>query len=68
MTDNLFVFIPAPKPKSSRRKHKRAKTVEQQRDFDEQTKYVLEVEFPPYTFSTHGLSRPPTPEEQDRPR
>ncbi|XP_067685210.1 dynein axonemal heavy chain 3-like [Haliotis asinina] len=29
---------------------------------------VLEVEFPPYFFSTHGLSRPSTPEPEDRKR
>lgn len=29
---------------------------------------VLSVEFPPWYFSTHGLSRPATPNEQDLPR
>ncbi|XP_071486244.1 dynein axonemal heavy chain 3-like [Diadema antillarum] len=35
---------------------------------DLETEAVLSVEFPSYTFSTHGLSRPPTPEEQDKTR
>ncbi|XP_038073730.1 dynein heavy chain 3, axonemal-like isoform X4 [Patiria miniata] len=39
-----------------------------QRDHDEATQVVLQVVFPPYTTSTHGLTRPATPEEQDQPR
>ncbi|XP_022099330.1 dynein heavy chain 3, axonemal-like isoform X3 [Acanthaster planci] len=39
-----------------------------QRDHDETTQAVLQVVFPPYTTSTHGLSRPTTPEQQDLPR
>ncbi|XP_052058680.1 dynein axonemal heavy chain 3-like isoform X1 [Mytilus californianus] len=35
---------------------------------DEYSKDILNVEFPPFYFSTHGLSRPPTPDEEDRQR
>ncbi|XP_076804480.1 dynein axonemal heavy chain 3-like isoform X3 [Clavelina lepadiformis] len=35
---------------------------------DEATQATLNVEFPPYTFSTHGLSRPATPEPDSIPR
>ncbi|XP_033114673.1 dynein heavy chain 3, axonemal-like isoform X5 [Anneissia japonica] len=38
------------------------------REFDVDALAVLGVEFPSYTFSTTGLSRPPTPEEPDRGR
>ncbi|KAH3881436.1 hypothetical protein DPMN_005362, partial [Dreissena polymorpha] len=36
--------------------------------YDADTKEVLKVEFPPFYFSTHGLSRPSTPIEEDRGR
>ena len=35
---------------------------------DAMTQAVLEIEFPPYTFSTKGLSRPATPSEDYLPR
>lgn len=34
-------------------------------EYDSDTKEVLKVEFPPFYFSTHGLSRPSTPVEDD---
>ena len=36
--------------------------------FDQDTLDVLELEFPPYFFSTHGLSRPSTPEPDQKER
>lgn len=36
--------------------------------YDIDTKEVLKVEFPPFYFSTHGLSRPSTPLEEDTER
>jgi len=36
--------------------------------YDEHTKDVLKVEFPPFYFSTHGLSRPSTPLQEDSER
>lgn len=37
-------------------------------DHDEYTRSILKVEFPPFYFSTHGLSRPSTPKEEDQQR
>lgn len=37
-------------------------------DHDEYTRLILKVEFPPFYFSTHGLSRPSTPKEEDQQR
>lgn len=37
-------------------------------EYDKDTKDVLNVEFPPWYFSTHGLSRPSTPVEADKKR
>lgn len=34
-------------------------------EYDAETKDALNVEFPPFYFSTHGLSRPSTPHEND---
>lgn len=36
--------------------------------YDLSTREVLQVEFPPFYYSTHGLSRPSTPTEEDRER
>ena len=33
--------------------------------YDKETRSVLKVEFPPFYYSTHGLSRPSTPIEED---
>ncbi|XP_041458176.1 dynein heavy chain 3, axonemal-like isoform X7 [Lytechinus variegatus] len=35
------------------------------RDYDLEMEAVMSVKFPGYTYSTHGLSRPPTPDQQD---
>eukprot|EP00105_Crassostrea_gigas_P038441 XP_019922589.1 PREDICTED: uncharacterized protein LOC109618701 [Crassostrea gigas] len=35
---------------------------------DEYTRSILKVKFPPFYFSTHGLSRPSTPTEEDQKR
>lgn len=37
-------------------------------EYDQDTLDVLKVEFPPFYFSTHGLSRPSTPLEEDEKR
>ena len=39
-----------------------------QRQHDKATQDVLNVEFPTWYFSTHGLSRPSTPVEEDQER
>ncbi|XP_033730648.1 uncharacterized protein LOC117320071, partial [Pecten maximus] len=36
--------------------------------YDDMTLSVLKVVFPPFYYSTHGLSRPCTPTEDDKPR
>ena len=36
--------------------------------YDKATQDVLDVEFPTWYFSTHGLSRPSTPVEEDKQR
>lgn len=42
-----------------------APPLEQHRDHDVDTQAALEVQFPPWFTSTHGLSRPPTPRQKD---
>ncbi|XP_065937642.1 dynein axonemal heavy chain 3 isoform X7 [Magallana gigas] len=37
-------------------------------DHDVYTRSILKVEFPPFYYSTHGLSRPSTPTEEDQKR
>lgn len=37
-------------------------------DHDVYTQSILKVEFPPFYYSTHGLSRPSTPTEEDQKR
>ena len=36
--------------------------------YDAETEQCLEVEFPPFYYSTHGLSRPASPSEEDKNR
>ena len=36
--------------------------------YDKATQDVLDVEFPTWYYSTHGLSRPSTPVEEDKQR
>lgn len=38
------------------------------REHNKETQECINVEFPPFYYSTHGLSRPSTPEEDHRPR
>ena len=38
------------------------------RVYDQATQEVLDVEFPTWYYSTHGLSRPSTPVEEDQQR
>ena len=35
---------------------------------DPETVSCINVQFPPFYFSTHGLSRPPTPGEEEKER
>lgn len=39
-----------------------------QREYTAEEEAVLSVHFPPWYFSTHGLSRPATPDESDNDR
>ncbi|XP_077987554.1 dynein axonemal heavy chain 3-like isoform X2 [Glandiceps talaboti] len=41
------------------------RNIDRLREHDDEVEAVLSMEFPPSTFSTIGLSRPTTPEEQD---
>lgn len=65
----LFTILFKEEKENSVEKEKADGTDTKENEFyelhDEYSKSILEVEFPPFYFSTHGLSRPPTPEQKD---